>query len=602
MFKRYIKFLLVLSVVPILYFILLKTFSIYLQIPIKNLVFFPTQDLPIYIKYFLQPLTIITVSSLSLFLPGYIWGMIFYKNQSNNFILFLISFLISILILITITSIYKGATNYHLNSITFLILILIVLAIGLAILPFYEHNFKYNIFSMTNSFDKIFIFKIFIGFTFTYLLYVFLYDKLVFENLHTDGIESFIFSKSLKTHFLPYFDLENGYFGFFKYFMFFSYPNYFHILLLGENEASVRIPLFAYTLCHFFLILKFIEIRNKKNKLYNALLITLPMTIYILFNSFYTSWDYSNSDISEPLVTDQFFLILFLSSCYALLNGNLYIFLVFSFFSIPALASGRFLLIISLISYYLSFFPSKKSMFKIILCSLGIILFYNLLYRIYTQFIDIGNPRFTISFFINTYFEIPKIHNLFIVLKSLICISGIIPLIFLFKKKKDAISTYFTFLSFGYIILILLSKNQKIHYYIPVATLPTIVFLREITKFSKKYKNIFYILFCLSFLVPLVLYFKNSYDVHNENRDLGSKTCMQFENYYEAIGPSKVMLLHSSFKQTGKGYHTWVYYSDFTPCKKDNYLYFLSKDNQGNIILIDNKKEYLYKAEDLSKF
>ena len=73
----------------------------------------------------------------------------------------------------------------------------------------------------------------------TYIGVAALVPKIFWENFNLDGIEAFEFGRSLTNHVLPYWEIQNGVFGFYHNFVIFAYPNHWFITIFGPFEAAV---------------------------------------------------------------------------------------------------------------------------------------------------------------------------------------------------------------------------------------------------------------------------------------------------------------------------------------------------------------------------
>ena len=152
------------------------------------------------------------------------------------------------------------------------------------------------------------------GLTIIFLIVLF-HGKIFLENFTGDGTEAFEFSRSLKTKILPYWDLENGRWGFYPRFMFFAYPNILSILHLGEIEASVRLPFFIFLFCIHLLMVALIQHESGRSKASasDSLFVSGAILLFVIFNIFYSTWHPYFADITEPTHVDTMVVFYFLA-------------------------------------------------------------------------------------------------------------------------------------------------------------------------------------------------------------------------------------------------------------------------------------------------
>jgi len=156
----------------------------------------------------------------------------------------------------------------------------------------------------------------------TILSLIIFQGKIFLENFSGDGTESFGFSRSLKSSVLPYWDLEDGRWGFYPRFMFFAYPNILSILHLGETEASVRLPFFVFLFCIYLLMDGLIRHGpgHSKARISDGILVSLAIVTFVICNIFYSTWHPYFADIAEPTHVDTMVTFYFLAAILFLLT------------------------------------------------------------------------------------------------------------------------------------------------------------------------------------------------------------------------------------------------------------------------------------------
>lgn len=543
------------------------------------IVFDPETKYSFFSQYILKPIIVLAGIPLIFIIPGMIWTLSFLKKNRCYLTLFGSAFAVNLILLIVSTSIFKIITHSPLNRTNFLGIITTIVATGLIF--FFRNRMCLEKINIQRLFKAKQLINIIIGIIFVGMLIFVLHEKIFIENFNGDGVEIFEFSKSLKEHLLPHWDLENGSWGFYPTFMFFSYPNSFSILLFGESEAAVRLPFFVYLFCIYLVLLGFIEKGINNEQRLKSLFLLLIFILFTIINCFYATHHAHFADIASPTAIEAFLTLLVLFESYFLLIGNKKLFLIYAIFSTLARPSGIIFTFMLCAFYWVLFKLRRKYLVKVFATYILFLLGYKFLIFIYTRFFPLGIDQFSLTRLISRFQKIPHGQRVVLFIRYFFITSGIIPALSLFfSKSNDKISRYFSLVILSYLSLILLSVTKHIHYFIPLTFFSTIVFFRLVNK--AKRQMLYYSLFSVIVISLIILSLPTNYIIYTYNRELGSQTCMLFDSYKEAVEQSHIIYkylppptLNRNRTKWGIGKHTWVYYSDSADFPQKSYNYYL---------------------------
>src|SRR5262249_22076269 len=127
-----------------------------------------------------------------------------------------------------------------------------------------------------------------------------LLPKIFWENFNLDGIEAFEFGRSLSTHLLPYWEIQDWVFGFYHNFVVFAYPNHWFITLFGPYEAAARLPFVLYLVVLFATLLLLIE-RGATRPLtgLEEAALWLGLALYTVVQTYNTNYEPFFADLAE---------------------------------------------------------------------------------------------------------------------------------------------------------------------------------------------------------------------------------------------------------------------------------------------------------------
>lgn len=167
------------------------------------------------------------------------------------------------------------------------------------------------------------------------------YGYLSFNTLSDDEIEAAEFALSLDARPLPYWDLENGTWGFYPTFMLFAYPAHALIGALGHTEFGLRMLFFVslfVSMCGAVSILE--HLQNRRVQGSEVALLIGAAGVVTTVGLFYNSWHPYVSGAGEPSGVDMFGFALFLASVTFFYERRAGWFLVFAWAHYAALPNG----------------------------------------------------------------------------------------------------------------------------------------------------------------------------------------------------------------------------------------------------------------------
>jgi hypothetical protein len=445
------------------------------------------------------------------------------------------------------------------------------------------------------------------------ILPLMMWGKVFIENLTGDGTECFEFARSLKEHYLPYWDLENGYYGFYPSFHLFSFPIFFTMQTLGECEAAARLPVFFYLFGIYLVMAELTRTGREKFPLTQPIILLMACAFFLIYFAYHSTYELF-ADLAEPTGVDIFFTFIVFSALFSLANSERIWWGILAFLGSTALAAGLPLALLLLFSRYISDRPALKEISMDTIAFAVPWVVYQILVVIYMVYYPMGPPdtiKFGLSGMFARYgFGFNAIATLSL-LKKFLLASGFLPafgLIFLLNKDRIARISGLTVV--GYLFVLTAFGRVHSHYLIPIALLPIIVSLRGLQNLTVRFRTFLAFGLAASLIIISVLTFPAGYKPNTTYREFGSHTLMLFDTYPEAVGAAEPftelfgagiiyryrlsssgmvntkMPLTEIFGTTapipdsgipwGMGHHTWVLYSDKEANPGKQYLQILA--------------------------
>jgi hypothetical protein len=402
-----------------------------------------------------------------------------------------------------------------------------------------------------------------------------LLPKIFWENFNLDGIEAFEFGRSLTTHMLPYWELQDGVFGFYHNFMLFSYANHWFITLVGPFEAAVRLPFILYLVVLFAALLLLIEIGSaRKMSALEEAVVWLGLVLYTVVQSFNTNYEPFFADLAEMAATDTRVIALFLSACYALWVDRQKWFWILALMTCLAGPGGMLLIgalaVVLLIVRPENWLPKLKTVGAFMIAWVVIGLTYEVFYN---QLLLHGiNNQFSAKNMLRRLF--PPTFTEFVRFNALLLPCGVIPVLsFLAARRKDSLGLAVVGITIIYFGILYLQSWTALHQFTPVMILPLVVFWRTYLRSSGSAQKWLLPALAISTACSLFFSLPQHFQINQATREFGQATEYRIGDYersYEVTArgsKSLSALLPEDYRMKypeqpwGTDPYSWIYYA-----------------------------------------
>ena len=381
------------------------------------------------------------------------------------------------------------------------------------------------------------------------LLPAVLWDKIFVEDGSGDGTEAFEFSRSLATYQLPYWDLENGYYGFYPQFMLFAYPTQLSFITIGETEGAQRLPVFFYLLGIFLCLVELVRRHRRRLPGVELLLMLGAAGFFLVYHAHHSTYELV-SDLAEPTGVDTFFGFLAASAFYALLSRQRIWWGIFGVLGCMALSAGLPFALLFLIGRVVVTRPRVGwwALRSHVLAASALLIpwmVYQLFVSIYTRFHPLGDSKWALATWLNRYplrFDLAAAETLavgFVVATAVVPIFGLA-----FLVQRDKIIRMLGLSVTGYFGFLLLFGRTHPHYLIPVSLFPTAILLRGLAASGvpvqvRRASHLAYgvLLIALTFMA-----LPPDSPPHTAYRQFGARTLMLYDSYPAAVGAAMNVL------------------------------------------------------------
>jgi hypothetical protein len=380
------------------------------------------------------------------------------------------------------------------------------------------------------------------GFVLLFLLPLFLWGKVFVEDADGDGTEAFEFSRSLATHQLPYWDLENGYYGFYPNFMLFAYPTQLSFIAIGETEGGQRVPVFFYVFGVFLVLRELVKRARRRLSGLELMLLLGASVFFIVYNAFHSSYAVV-VDLGEPLGVDLFFAFLAASAFYALITRQRAWWALFSLFMAMALGSGLPFTLLFLVGHLASLWPRRWSSIRRALVDAIVFLLpwcaYQLCVHIYSRSYPLGTTKWAFSNLPDRYpvqFD-PMIA--LTVLERFGLAVGVVPFVALglILLQRDRIARALTAAILGYLAMLIVLGRAHPHYLIPISLFPAAIYLRMLARpgTSVRTRQLGHVSYATILAVLLVMVTPQDRTPVTTYQQFGAHTLMLYDSYPDLI-------------------------------------------------------------------
>ncbi len=436
------------------------------------------------------------------------------------------------------------------------------------------------------------------------------YPKFVVENFNGDATEIFAPAESLRTHWIPHWDLEaDSQFGLpiIVPLWVYHYGMLPWLLALGPTEAAVRWPLLGYLFLLFLALARLLDRKREKPSGFLLGYVALALLFTTLLVGYYGGYDSYVADVAVG-ATYLFLALLVVIQLYCLQEGHTGLWILFALLAIGTRYWALFLSLAMLAAAWWRI-PSQRHrlarVFLLLTVALG---------TISLGVIGIGGGRGHLQAWgkelWNIYgqaFWLPWQHpvELLSYLFQWALLGGIWPLgvLVLFHRLPPAGQLLaLTTLAYGG-FLGLVSPNRPTFYEQTILGLLTTATGGVALQQVERRHSTLLKAGASGILIGLILMaFPRPAAVNTANRQLGRNTCMLFPNYEEAMKHARIAQI--LFEQGRMGWHidysAWVHYSTVHPHPTQPFLYYVSdrpeQPVEGAILLAAHNGSFFFAA------
>ena len=441
------------------------------------------------------------------------------------------------------------------------------------------------------------------------LLPALLWGKTFVEDGSGDGTEAFEFSRSLATHQLPYWDLENGHYGFYPPFMLFAYPTQLAFITIGETEAAQRLPVFFYLLGIYLVLAELVRRRRRRLSGSELFLLVGAAVFFLVYHAHYSTYEFV-SDLAEPTGVDTFFTFLTASAFYALVARQRVWWAVFALFGSMALPAGLPFALLFLLGRVVVKRPrlrwtALRSHALDAAAFLGPWIGYQLGVSIYSHLHPLGATTWSLRRLFEHRFEFDPTIALALA-ATFAAVIAVVPLVSLaLGAHRDKIVHMLGVLVIGYfVVLVVFGRVAHPHYLIPLALFPAAILLRTLAapKVGLRVRTVGHVAFGVMLVALTIVILPKDRTPHTAYREFGARTLMLYDAYPAVVGAASSLLQRTpdvfyhlrngkplpwqrseledlvrreserdAAAPWGLSHHTWIRYSDRTPVEGRDY-------------------------------
>jgi len=370
------------------------------------------------------------------------------------------------------------------------------------------------------------------------LLPAFLWGKAFVEDGSGDGTEAFEFSRSLATHQLPYWDLENGYYGFYSHFMLFAYPTQLSFIAIGETEAAQRLPVFFYLLGIYLVLVELVRRRRRRLSWAEIVLLAGAAVFFLVYHAHHSTYELV-ADLAEPTGVDTFFTFLAASAFYALVARQRIWWGLFALFSSMALAAGLPFAVLFLLGRLVTKRPRLRwiALRSHTLDALAFLIpwiGYQLFVTVYSRFHPLGVTKWALENLFAWYtVHIDPVIALMQAANFAIIVA-VVPFVGLgFVLCRDKLVRMLALPVIGYFVLLLLFARTNPHYLIPLSLFPAAILLRSLAApdCDLRARRTGQVVYGAMLLLLTILVLPLDRTPHTAYREFGARTLMLYDSY-----------------------------------------------------------------------
>lgn len=381
------------------------------------------------------------------------------------------------------------------------------------------------------------------------VLPAFLWGKIFVEDGSGDGIEAFEFARSLATHQLPYWDLENGYYGFYPQFMLFAYPAQLACIAIGETEAAVRLPVFFYLLGIYLVSVELVRAGRRRLSWAEISLLLTAAVFFVIYHAYHSTYEVV-SDLAEPFGVDTFFTFMAASAFYALLTRQRVWWSVFAVSGTMALAAGLPFALFFLLGRVFAKPPSVRwsSLRSHVLDGAAFFapwLAYQLFVVVYAHFYPLGVMKWSFDTLFEQYpLQLASTIAVGVVTKFATVV-GFVPLVALFMAHRDKVIRMLVVPVVGYFLLLIPFARIHPHYLIPLSLFPAAMLLRTLAaprRLTHRMRVLGHVVYGAALATLCFAVLPEQRAPHTAYREFGARTLMRYDSYPAVVAAVEQLL------------------------------------------------------------
>lgn len=365
-----------------------------------------------------------------------------------------------------------------------------------------------------------------------------LWDKVVVEDGSDDGTEQFEFSRSLATNQLPYWDLENGFYGFYPSFMLFAYPTQLSFLAIGETEGGQRLPVFFFLFGIYLVLAELIRRRRRPLSWVELALLVGASATFLLYHVNHSTYELV-ADIAEPTGVDTFFTFLAAAAFYELTVRQRIWWGVFALFGAAALAAGTPFALLFLCGRVFARWPRFRwaSLRGHVLDTLAFIVplvIYQVVVAVYAYFYPLGSTKWSLDRIFDQYPLRIDPAVLGMVAENFAIFIAVVPLAGLaLMVRRDRIARSLGFTILGYFATLVFFTRSNPHYLIPLCLFPAALYMRALVALDVggRVRISGSVAYGAALSLLLVWSIPKDRSPHTTYRDFGAHTLMLYDSY-----------------------------------------------------------------------
>jgi len=394
-----------------------------------------------------------------------------------------------------------------------------------------------------------------------------------------DGTEQYEVARSLRHHFLPYWEIEAAQ----RFGTYIANPTvicaYWSLpwqLLLGGGELATRLPCWIWWLGTFAVSLRIVLGERERGSWLPAIPLALALLLTSIWYTFYVGYYPYMTDPASPGVLDALFTLLLLLALGCLRHGDCAGWVAMMVLASLLFYAGPVLFLLTAAAAWLWRPVARRQLYRAALCGMLV------LAGIVLGYLIVGWSEGSLPGWLSTlqeenvdkYFApaTPWRTNLRYLVYFLVGCGGI-PVIGLlggFRRNGTAGETAWertvATVAAAYLLIILVSGHKNLHYLGPLLPLPLVLWLKSARDAVAPIRSnpARPLLAAASLAVCLWLCWPSARGVFTLNRQLGAVTTFQTDSYQQACAWVKMIypLRDRGLISWRVGPHTWLGYSE----------------------------------------